>query len=132
MTDNYKRIKELEERLKEQLILTGLITDVNAYSGNLKNPEDPWCLEYKVKNNEHLKKNEKRIEILRRRLIKILIQNNPEILEIKRYYNKRNNLYKEILVINSKAKIKNETGFREMVLNTLNKELRNYAINNAR
>jgi len=120
-------VQGLESRLKEVLKQTGWMREIKTHSGNLRDPKDPWYLEYMITGNDEkeTKKTKRKIDFLKGKLIDILTKNS-EILDIKEEYNTATRIYKEIVIISPYAKITDETDFRTRVLNILIKEIPNY------
>jgi len=124
------KIQKLEQELKDKLIRTGLVTSINIHSGDLNDPQNPLYLEYKLKPNKNPKKTKRKFEFLRNTLIKRIMQNNPQIAEIKKEYDINTEIYRDIIVINPITKIDDEVSFKYHIFLTLIKEINNYQIRN--
>jgi hypothetical protein len=57
-----QEVLDLEDTLKDNLMKTGLFKKVEIYNGDLKNPNNPWCLNHKLKG-QNLKIEEKKQHI---------------------------------------------------------------------
>jgi len=114
-----QRTRNLETEVITSLVDTNLISDVKI-KGDLGSKENSLCLEYSLKD----KKDEARVRALRTQIVRLLIKNHPEILEVRKE-DKPSGYRKEYIKVNPQTRI-NEPELRYSIIQDLKKAVSSY------
>tara|TARA_Y100000034_G_C6878317_1_gene402050 strand:+ start:453 stop:851 length:399 start_codon:yes stop_codon:yes gene_type:complete len=125
-----KKLGKLEElELKQELEKRGLMTDIMFIRGRLGDEKKPPRFEYKIINGK-----EKEVEGLIKYVIEKIERQYIGVLEIERIkkgnHNHNRPLYLEKMIINPEMVINDEFSFRCRILRDIQKEMKNYFIQN--